>query len=145
MLYVYSFGIIAIFIMIIACINFMNMSTARSAGRAKEVGLRKTLGSLRGQMIWQFLTESMIYSFLSVVLALAATYLLLPYFNQLAGKELGADSMLDLRLMLGIAGIMTFVGLVAGSYPAFYLTSFSAVEVLKGKLLCNQTDVVQYK
>ena len=74
--------------MIIACINFMNMSTARSAGRAKEVGLRQTLGSLRGQMIAQFLTESIIYSFLAVVLALTATYLLLPLFNELAGKEL---------------------------------------------------------
>ena len=133
-LYVYSFGVIAIFIMIIACINFMNMSTAQSAGRAKEVGLRKTLGSLRSQMIGQFLTESMIYSFLAVVLALAATYLLLPFFNELAGKELGASSLLDFKLILGIAGIMGLVGLVAGSYPAFYLTSFNAVEVLKGKI-----------
>ncbi len=132
--YVYTFGIIAIFIIIIACINFMNMSTAQSAGRAKEVGLRKTLGSLREQMIWQFLAESMIYSFLAVVLALVATYLLIPAFNMLAGKELGIDALLNFRFILEIVAVMVFVGIVAGSYPAFYLTSFNAVEVLKGKV-----------
>jgi putative ABC transport system permease protein len=133
-LYVYSFGVIAIFIMIIACINFMNMSTARSTGRAKEVGLRKTLGSLREQMIAQFLAESMLYSALSMVLALIATYLLLPAFNLLAGKELNIQALLDLKFILGIIGVTLFVGLAAGSYPAFYLTSFSVVEVLKGKI-----------
>ena len=131
--YVYSFGVIAIFIMIIACINFMNMSTARSAGRAKEVGLRKTLGSQRGQMIGQFLAESMIYSFLAVMLSVAATYLLMPAFNMLAGKELSFVALMNYRFLLEIVAVMIFVGIVAGSYPAFYLTSFNAVEVLKGK------------
>src|SRR5258706_6196912 len=132
--YVYSFGVIAIFIIIIACINFMNMSTAQSAGRAKEVGLRKTLGSQRSQMVGQFLAESMIYSILAMTLALVATYLLLPAFNMLAGKELNFLALLDFRFILEIAALMIFVGIVAGSYPAFYLTSFNAVEVLKGKL-----------
>ena len=89
MTYIYFFGAIGIFIIVIACINFMNLSTARSAGRAKEVGLRKTLGSLRGQMIGQFLAESTLYSFAAVVLALVACYFLLPQFNLLSGKMLG--------------------------------------------------------
>jgi putative ABC transport system permease protein len=132
--YVYSFGVIAIFIIVIACINFMNMSTARSAGRAKEVGLRKTMGSLRRQMIGQFLAESMMYSVMAVVLAIVATYGLLPAFNTLSGKELGIDALVNVRFILEILAVTTFVGIVAGSYPAFYLTSFSAVEVLKGKI-----------
>ena len=87
-MYVYFFGGIGLFIIIIACINFMNLSTARSAGRAKEVGLRKTLGSLRSQMIAQFMAESMLYSFAAVALAFIACYFLLPYFNVLSGKEI---------------------------------------------------------
>jgi putative ABC transport system permease protein len=133
-MYVYFFGAVGIFIIFIACINFMNLSTARSAGRAKEVGLRKTLGSLRGQMIWQFLAESLVYSFITVLLALAACSLLLPYFNLLSGKELGMQVLLSSAFIMGIIGLILFVGLIAGSYPAFYLTSFSPVEVLKGKV-----------
>jgi putative ABC transport system permease protein len=132
--YVYFFGAIGLFIIIIACINFMNLATARSAGRAKEVGLRKTLGSLRSQMIGQFLAESIIYSFITVVLAFVACYFLLPYFNLLAGKQLGMQILFTPTLLTSLAGLVLFVGLVAGSYPAFYLTSFSAVEVLKGKV-----------
>jgi putative ABC transport system permease protein len=132
--YVYFFGGIGLFILIIACINFMNLSTARSAGRAKEVGLRKTLGSLRGQMIYQFLSESTIYSLAAVVLSLIACYFLLPSFNLLSGKQLGMGVFATPLFIGGIIGLVLFVGLVAGSYPAFYLTSFSAVEVLKGKV-----------
>jgi putative ABC transport system permease protein len=133
-MYVYFFGGIGLFIIIIACINFMNLSTARSAGRAKEVGLRKTLGSLRSQMVRQFLAESTMYSFVAVVLALIACYFLLPAFNLLAGKELGMQLVGTPNFILGIIGVVIFVGIVAGSYPAFYLTSFSPVEVLKGKV-----------
>jgi putative ABC transport system permease protein len=133
-MYVYFFGGIGLFILVIACINFMNLATARSAGRAKEVGLRKSLGSLRGQLISQFLSESTIYSFVSVVLAIGACYLLLPYFNLLSGKELGMGAFLTPWFALAIVGLIALVGLVAGSYPAFYLTSFNAVEVLKGKV-----------
>jgi putative ABC transport system permease protein len=132
--YVYFFAGIGIFIIIIACINFMNLSTARSAGRAKEVGLRKTLGSLRGQMIGQFLAESMIYSLITVILALATCYFLLPFFNTLAGKQLGMGIFLTPVFIVGVVLLVLFVGLIAGSYPAFYLTSFNAVEVLKGKV-----------
>lgn len=134
MTYVYFFGAIGVFIIVIACINFMNLSTARSAGRAKEVGLRKTLGSLRGQMIGQFLAESTLYSLLAVLLALVACFFLLPQFNLLAGKQLGMDVLLSPLVAVSIVGLVVVVGLIAGSYPAFYLTSFSAVEVLKGKV-----------
>ena len=134
MMYVYFFSGIGLFIIIIACINFMNLSTARSAGRAKEVGLRKALGSLRGQMIGQFMAESILYSALAVVLALAACYYLLPFFNTLSGKELGMAVFQTPWFIAGIVALVFFIGIVSGSYPAFYLTSFSAVEVLKGKV-----------
>ena len=134
MTYIYFFGAIGIFIIVIACINFMNLSTARSAGRAKEVGLRKTLGSLRGQMIGQFLAESTLYSLVAVALAVVACYLLLPKFNELSGKVLGMEVLATPLFVVAIVGLVIFVGLVAGSYPAFYLTSFSPVEVLKGKV-----------
>lgn len=133
-MYVYFFSAIGVFIIVIACINFMNLSTARSAGRAKEVGLRKTLGSLRGQMIWQFLSESMVYSVVAVVLAIGLCYLLLPQFNLLAGKQLGMEVFARPVFIGSIIGLVIFVGMIAGSYPAFYLTSFNAVEVLKGKV-----------
>jgi putative ABC transport system permease protein len=132
MMHVYIFSGIGIFILLIACINFMNLSTAKSAGRAKEVGLRKTLGSQRGQMIGQFLSESLIYSLVAVVLALIACYSLLPSFNLISGKELGMVVLINPVFVLCIILLIFFVGLIAGSYPAFYLTSFKAVEVLKG-------------
>lgn len=133
-MYVYIFGGVGIFILVIACINFMNLSTARAAGRAKEVGLRKTLGSFRSQLIGQFLAESMVYSLLSVVVALTACYFLLPNFNVLSGKELGMSIFMEPWFMAAVAALIIFVGFIAGSYPAFYLTSFSVVEVLKGKV-----------
>ncbi len=134
MMYVYFFAGIGAFILIIACINFMNLSTARSAGRAKEVGLRKALGSLRTQMIKQFLSESMLYSLVAIVLALAACYVLLPSFNLLSGKELHMDVFMQPVFIIATVAVVILVGIVSGSYPAFYLTSFSAVEVLKGKV-----------
>ncbi len=134
LLYVYGFGMIAGFIIVIACINFMNMSTAQSAGRAKEVGLRKTLGSHRGQMIGQFLSESMIYALLAMTVSVIAAWALLPSFNTLAGKELSSASLWNPKFAIEIVGVILVVGLIAGSYPAFYLTSFKAVEVLKGKI-----------
>lgn len=133
-MYIYFFGGIGVFIILIACINFMNLSTARSAGRAKEVGLRKTLGSLRGQMIGQFLSESVIYSAVGVILALVATYFLLPAFNLLSGKEMGLGLFTQPLFIASMFVLILVVGFIAGSYPAFYLTSFSPVEVLKGKV-----------
>lgn len=134
MMYVYFFFSIGVFIIVIACINFMNLSTARSAGRAKEVGLRKTLGSLRGQMIGQFLAESTLYSLVAVVLSLVACYLLLPSFNLLSGKILTMDVLFSPAFIGGALALILLVGIIAGSYPAFYLTSFNPVEVLKGKV-----------
>jgi putative ABC transport system permease protein len=131
--YIYIFSGVGVFILIIACINFMNLSTARSAGRAKEVGLRKTLGSFRSQMVTQFLAESTVYGCISVLIAIMASYVLLPQFNVLAGKQLTFGALWSLPFMVGIFALIVLVGLLAGSYPAFYLTSFSAVEVLKGK------------
>ncbi|HEY8510951.1 MAG TPA: ABC transporter permease [Cyclobacteriaceae bacterium] len=132
--YVYFFGAVALFIIILACINFMNLATARSAGRAREVGLRKALGSLRIQMVGQFLAESIIYSCLAVVIAVAASYILLPTFNELSGKNLTTEYLTHPWFIGGLVAFILFVGILSGSYPAFYLTSFNAVEVLKGKL-----------
>ena len=140
MQYVYIFSGIGVFILIIACINFMNLSTARSAGRAKEVGLRKTLGSQRIQMIGQFLSESFIYSLVSVVFAIVATYLVLPQFNVLVGKQLTLGVLSEPVFILGALLLALIVGVLAGSYPAFYLTSFNAVEVLKGKARAGMKD-----
>ncbi|MDL5049379.1 ABC transporter permease [Oscillatoria amoena NRMC-F 0135] len=132
--YVYIFSGVGLFILIIACINFMNLSTARSAGRAKEVGLRKTLGSVRSQMVGQFLAESFIYSMISIIIAIGVAYVVLPQFNVLTGKELSLVALQDPYFVVAALLLVLIVGLLAGSYPAFYLTSFNAVEVLKGKL-----------
>jgi putative ABC transport system permease protein len=134
MVYIYVFASVGLFILVIACINFMNLSTARSAGRAKEVGLRKTLGSFRSQMVYQFLAESTVYGLVAVVIAIGAAYALLPEFNLLSGKQLEFSALISPPFLFGALGLILIIGLFAGSYPAFYLTSFSAVEVLKGKV-----------
>lgn len=131
---VYIFSGVGLFILVIACVNFMNLSTARSAGRAKEVGLRKTLGSKRNQMIGQFLSESFLYSAVAIVGAVVASYNALPYFNLLSGKELTLEALASVEFIAAAVVLLVIVGLLAGSYPAFYMTSFNAVEVLKGKL-----------
>ena len=132
--YVYIFIAIAAFIILIACINFMNLSTARSANRAKEVGVRKSIGAFRSRLMAQFLSESMIYSFLSTFIALILMIALLNPFNTLAGKTLTLSLFTNPLIIGGILLFALFVGLLAGSYPAFYLTSFKPVEVLKGKV-----------
>jgi putative ABC transport system permease protein len=134
MSYVMIMGAIGIFILLIASINFMNLSTAKSASRAKEVGLRKTLGSLRFHLIRQFLVESLVYVLIAALMALVLVYLLLPAFNMLSGKTIVAASLLHTYMLSGITGMILIVGLLAGSYPAFYLTSFKITEVLKGKV-----------
>jgi putative ABC transport system permease protein len=131
--YVNIFFIVAIFILLVACINFMNLATARSARRAKEVGLRKVVGAVRSQLIWQFLGESMMISFFALILAIAMVWLFLPVFNHLAEKEL-AIHFLDGRLMLSMVGIALMTGLISGSYPALFLSGFQPVKVLKGNL-----------
>lgn len=130
--YIYIFSAIGIFILIIACINFMNLSTAKSAGRAREVGMRKTFGSLRRQLIGQFLIESVIYSFIAVLLALGIVFLLMPEFNSFSGKQLEFTGLLSVRMIGAIVGLLIMVGVIAGSYPAFYLTQFRITQILKG-------------
>lgn len=132
--YVYIMAGIGIFIVILACINFMNLTTAKSAGRAKEVGLRKTLGSLRRALVFQFLAESMIYALLAALLALALVFILLPSFNLLSGKALSFAILGKPVILVTFIFLILFVGILAGSYPAFYLTGFKITEVLKGKL-----------
>ncbi len=131
---VYIMAAIGLFIMIIACINFMNLSTAKSAGRAKEVGLRKTMGSSKKRLVGQFLSESTLYAVLSTILALAIVSIFLPYFNDLAGKSLDLSNMARPGIILGIVLIVLLIGVLAGTYPAFYLTSFEIAETLKGKI-----------
>jgi putative ABC transport system permease protein len=131
--FTWLFGGVAVFILIIACINFVNLATAKSANRAKEVGLRKVLGSYHGSLIRQFLTESLLYSSLSFVIGLLLAWLLLPYFNTLASKSLimpwGQWWLLPVTLVSAFV-----IGIIAGLYPAFYLSSFKPAQVLKGTL-----------
>ena len=139
--YVRLFTAIAIVILLIACINFMNLSTARSEKRAREVGIRKTLGSDKQQLIGQFLFESVILTLISFVIALAAVYLLLPAFNLLVGKHL-ALHLSDPVFWIGLLIIILFTGVVAGSYPAFYLSSFNPVMVLKGTFAAGKKAIL---
>jgi putative ABC transport system permease protein len=129
--YVRIFSGVAIFILIIACINFMNLATARSVKRAKEVGLRKVVGSSRLALIGQFLSEAISLSFLAMILAVVLFYLLLPAFNQFTGKQIGYP-VLDPGFWLSLTGLMLLTGMVAGSYPALYLSSLQPIRVLKG-------------
>ncbi|WP_419701020.1 ABC transporter permease [Mucilaginibacter sp. NFX135] len=131
--FIWLFGAVAGFILVIACINFINLSTAKSANRAKEVGLRKVVGSQRSGLIQQFLTESLLYSFFSFVLGLILAIILLPYFNVLASKSLTIPWQ-QWWLLPTVLISAVVVGVVAGIYPAFYLSGFKPAEVLKGKL-----------
>ncbi|MTI23655.1 ABC transporter permease, partial [Fulvivirga kasyanovii] len=134
--YVQIFSIVAAFILLIACINFMNLSTARSAKRAKEVGLRKTVGASRYQLVYQFLGESVMISLLSMMLALLFVDMLLPSFNYLSGKSLDLgllEAGHGLKMLISMIGAAIFTGLLAGSYPAIFLSSFQPASVLKGK------------
>jgi putative ABC transport system permease protein len=132
--YLYIFSAIAILILLIACINFMNLSTASSANRAREVGIRKVMGCLKNSLITQFLVESLVACFLSFVIAIGITALLLPFFNQLAGKEIPASVLLSGPVLSGIFVLLILVSLISGSYPAFFLSSFQPIKVLKGSL-----------
>jgi len=135
--FVYIFSAIALFILLIACVNFMNLSTARSFNRAKEVGVRKVLGSLRKNLILQFLAESVLISFIALIFAVVIAYLLLPYFNQLSGKTIKVDTIFQPGMIFSLVILMLIVGFLAGSYPAFFLSSFQPIAVLKGKLVAG--------
>jgi putative ABC transport system permease protein len=132
--YIYIFSAVGGFILLIACINFMNLTTARAATRAKEVGVRKVTGADRRQLVKQFLGESILISGLALLLALVCIDALLPAFNALTSRQLTVDYFQDYFLVIGLLGITLLVGMLAGSYPAFVLSSFMPVNVLKGKL-----------
>lgn len=131
--YVWIFGLVALMVLLLACVNFMNLSTARSTGRAREVGVRKALGSNRSALVGQFLTESLLLTGLSFIVATGAVWLVLPTFNDFAAKDIHF-SILDTPMLASLAGLALFTALVAGSYPAFFLSAFKPIEVLKGKL-----------
>lgn len=131
--YVYIFGAIAVFMLLIACINFMNLSTAGASKRAKEVGVRKVLGSVKQDLINQFLFESILLSVVALLLSLMLVQLSLPIFNDLAEKDLQLDFLRNPLLLIAFLVFGLLVGVLAGSYPAFFLSSFNPVEVLKGK------------
>lgn len=130
--YVYIFSAVALFILIIACINFMNLSTARSASRAKEIGIRKVLGTQRKTLITQFLVESTVTAFISLIIAIAIAYFVLPLFNDVAAKSLSINDLLNIKILPFIILLPFFVGLLAGSYPALFLSAFKPIVVLKG-------------
>src|SRR3978361_2237541 len=128
--YVWWFGIIGLFVLLLACINFMNLSTARSEKRAKEVGIRKAIGSLRRQLIYQFLSESLLVVAFAFIFAIILAQLGLPFFNEVAGKKITILWSSPLFWLAGI-GFSLVTGLLSGSYPALYLSSFLPVKVLK--------------
>ncbi|HEY5462179.1 MAG TPA: ABC transporter permease [Hanamia sp.] len=139
--YVKLFSIIALIILLIACINFMNLATARSEQRAKEVGVLKVMGADRKRLIGKFISESLLMSFIAVLLAVALLYLVIPYYNELVEKQLSVNLFNPLHFVCLLAvGLMA--GLIAGSYPAFYLSSFNPIKVLKGVKLKSSAGVI---
>jgi putative ABC transport system permease protein len=140
--YVYIFGAVALFILLIACVNFMNLSTARSANRAKEVGIRKVLGTGKDSLIRQFLAESIFTVYISMFFGILITWLALPYFNEVSGKTMSVSQLFTPGFSLFLIVLPMVVGLLAGSYPAFFLSSFRPIAVLKGKLSAGSSRSV---
>lgn len=132
--YVYIFSAVALFVLLLACINFMNLSTARSSTRAKEVGIRKVLGTEKKALVFQFLTESTITAIISTILAVMIAWMSLSWFNNLSGKALAISELFQSRYLFFLVALPFVVGFLAGGYPAFYLSSFKPIAVLKGKI-----------
>ncbi len=132
--YVYIFASVALFMLLIACINYMNLTTARSARRAKEIGIRKVTGSSKSQLVAQFLIESVLTAVFALIISIGLIAILLPTFNLLSGKFISFGSLLEPGTLVILLGVILFVGLVGGSYPAFYLSKFNPVDILKGSL-----------
>ena len=132
--YVYIFSAVAIFILLIACVNFMNLSTARSANRAKEVGIRKVLGTGKKSLVGQFLTESTVMVFIGLLLAIALVWVFVGYFNDMSGKNLSISTLFQPGYLIFLLALPLVVGAMAGIYPAFFLSSFLPITVLKGKI-----------
>lgn len=142
--YVYIFTILALFVILLACINYMNLSTARAATRAKEVGLRKVIGAQRRQLIYQFMSETLCVAFLALFIALGLVEFALPFFSELAGQQITVNYA-DTRLWLMVLGITLFVGVLAGGYPALFLSAFQPITILKGTILSNSATMVVRK
>lgn len=134
---VYIMSAVAFFILIIACINFMNLMTAQSLKRAREVGIRKVVGSRKSQLVFQFLSESVVISFIALLLSAAVLILILPQFNTLSGKNLVINPLENGLVILIFVAITFFVGVVAGTYPSFFLSAFKPTSVLKGNFVSN--------
>jgi len=139
------FSIIAVFILLIACFNFMNLSTARSTERAKEIGVRKVMGALRGQITWQFLCESLVMAILALSLALIAVELLLPAFNRISDKEIAVSVFQNFYHLLLFFAVAIMVGLLAGIYPAVFLSRFKSLNVVKGSFSSSHKGVLLRK
>jgi putative ABC transport system permease protein len=139
--YVYIFGAVAAIMLVIACINFMNLSTAGASKRAREVGVRKVMGSKKQELIWQFLLESILLTSISLVLATTLAFLFLPLFNELSGKELTLQTSSLPQLVPAILLFGLVVGILAGSYPAFFLSSFKPIAILKGKFTAGKGSI----
>jgi len=140
--YVIIFGIVALFLVLIAAMNYMNLATARSASRAREVGLRKVVGSRRGPLVTQFLSESIILTIISLVISVILLIILLPKFNLLAGKSFNLSILHSPELILSVIGVILVVGVLGGSYPAFFLSRFSPVTVLKGEITHGSAGIL---
>lgn len=141
MSYIYIFSAVAFFMLLIACINYMNLTTARSARRAKEIGIRKVTGSNKTQLVLQFLIESTLTAFVALLLSIGLIALFLPVFNNLAGKFISFGTLFSPDTILILLAVVIFVGIVGGSYPAFYLSKFNPVSVLKGSLAKGSSNV----
>ncbi len=139
--YIYIFAAVALFMLIIACINYMNLTTARSARRAKEIGIRKVTGSAKSQLVAQFLVESLLTALLALLLSIGFIALFLPVFNSLSGKFISFNTLLEPGTFLILLAIVLFVGLTGGSYPAFYLSKFNPVHILKGSLSKSSSNI----
>jgi putative ABC transport system permease protein len=139
--FVYLFLIIAIFTMIIACINFMNLTTAKSTTRSKEVGLRKVLGALRGGLVRQFIAESIVYSFIGLLISVLLVNLFLPLFNDFIQKDISFNILENTGILWILAGVMVLVGFISGSYPAFYLSSFQPAAIIRKSFQSKRSKV----
>lgn len=137
---IYIFSAIGLFILLIACINFMNLSTARSAKRAREVGMRKVVGAKKFSLIKQFLSESILFAFLALLLAVVLAEIFLPIFNKVIGRTLSLDFFDNWQISIGLIGIALIVGLISGSYPAFYLSSFQPVAILNSPTYAQSSN-----
>lgn len=140
--YVYIFSTVALFVLLIACVNFMNLSTARSVNRGREVGLRKVFGALKGQLITQFYGESVLFALLALVCSIGLVSMLMPAFNLVSGKELTLDIWSNQDLFLGLIGVTVLTGLISGSYPALYLSGFQPAAILKGSIKASSGNAL---